>query len=282
LCPQDFSDDQAKIAWALSFMKSGRAATFANRVLEWEAENLGDEKYLEWEDFEDDFRRHFLPPDAETTAINRLESEAYFQRARSVEDYLDEFRDLIAESKYRDERVIVVKFRRGLHRQVQNAIATMASGRPANDNSEGWYTAALSWDRNRAANEAFLSTRTPPAPSAARPAPLSAFRPTPSSLPPRQSHAHAVPTPGNPVPMDLDVAKKRASAPLTCYRCGKLGHTRAECPSRIDVRALSAEEKEDLLEQLLAEKDAEKAELVLEEDDPRADAADEDFLSDRR
>jgi hypothetical protein len=51
---------------------------------------------------------------------------------------------------------------------------------------------------------------------------------------------------------------------------------------RIDVRALSAEEKQDLLEQLLAEKDAEKAELVAEEDDPRADAADEDFLSDRR
>ena len=33
LAPQQFADDQACIGWTLSYMKSGRASLFANRVL---------------------------------------------------------------------------------------------------------------------------------------------------------------------------------------------------------------------------------------------------------
>ena len=53
---------------------------------------------------------------------------AYFQKARSLNDYLDEFQDLVTESGYTDPKTIVVKFRRGLYPQIQNAVAMMASG----------------------------------------------------------------------------------------------------------------------------------------------------------
>jgi len=51
---------------------------------------------------------------AEVAAINVLETTAYFQGKRSVDDYLDQFRDLIYNSGYTDLKTVVVKFHRGL------------------------------------------------------------------------------------------------------------------------------------------------------------------------
>ena len=61
-------------------------------------------------------------------AINVLESTSYFQESRSVDNYLDEFIDLITEAGYTDPKIVVVKFRRGLKPEIQNAIAMMAYG----------------------------------------------------------------------------------------------------------------------------------------------------------
>ena len=55
-----------------------------------------------------------MPLDAEAAAINVLETTTYFQGKRSVDDYLDQFRDLIYDSGYTDPKTVVVKFRRGL------------------------------------------------------------------------------------------------------------------------------------------------------------------------
>ena len=52
-------------------------------------------RFLDWDDFEDEFRKDFMPLDAEAAAINVLETTTYFQGKRSVDDYLDQFRDLI-------------------------------------------------------------------------------------------------------------------------------------------------------------------------------------------
>jgi hypothetical protein len=75
-------------------------------------------------------------------AINKLESMAYYQRTRSVDDYLNEFLDLISESGYMDPKTLVVKFRRGLDPQIQNAVATMAIGCPSDTAPMAWYKAA--------------------------------------------------------------------------------------------------------------------------------------------
>jgi hypothetical protein len=90
-------------------------------------------------------------------ATNKLEGTSYFQGRRTVDDYLNDFQDLISDSGYADPKTIVVKFRRGLSPSIANVVATMASGRPDDLDPEAWYEAAIRFDQNQAANAAFRS-----------------------------------------------------------------------------------------------------------------------------
>ena len=58
----------------------------------------------------DKFKREFCLVYADSAATNQLESTAYFLQSRSVDEYLDEFQDLIMEASYSDPKTIVVKF----------------------------------------------------------------------------------------------------------------------------------------------------------------------------
>jgi Retrotransposon gag protein len=143
----------------MSYMKSGRAAKWTARIFRWEElpENIGYKRFLDWEDFRDEFKKEFTPAHVDSLAINHLETTAYYQKSRSLNDYLDEFRDLITDSGYTDPKTIVVKFRRGLNPQIQNAVVTMASGRPSDTDPTRWYELACTVDENRATNEVFQS-----------------------------------------------------------------------------------------------------------------------------
>jgi hypothetical protein len=55
--------------------------------------------------------------------------------------------------------------------------------------------------------------------------------------------------------MDIDAQCAR-QAPLTCHRCGGPGHFAWDYPTRFDVRLFSQDDRDDLLESLLALKDA--------------------------
>jgi len=48
--------------------------------------------------------------DLEATIINVLETTAYFQGKWMVDDYLDQFWDLIYDSGYTNPKTVVVKF----------------------------------------------------------------------------------------------------------------------------------------------------------------------------
>ena len=154
LCPSKFPDEQTKIIWAMSYMKSSRAQKWTARIFRWEqqTENADQSKFLDWEDFATTFKTEFTPAHSDALAINRLELMAYYQKARPLDEYIDKFQDLIADSGYSDPKTIVVKFRRGLSAQIQNSVATMASGRPSDANPEAWYAMARVVDQNRAAN----------------------------------------------------------------------------------------------------------------------------------
>ena len=70
---------------------------------------------MDWMDFKSTFQRNFTLLNSDSTAVNRLEGNSYFQKEQSVDDYVDEFQDLIHKSGYTDPQNIVVKFRRGLN-----------------------------------------------------------------------------------------------------------------------------------------------------------------------
>jgi len=110
-----------------------------------------------WGDFEQQFRLYFFPANAEADVINALEGTSYYQGNWTVDDYLDSFQALVSDVGYTDPRTLVVKFQRGLRLGIQNQIATMPYGRPADTDPDVWYRAARRIDQVRLANKAFQS-----------------------------------------------------------------------------------------------------------------------------
>jgi len=220
-----------------------------------------------WADFEQQFRSQFFPVNAEADAVNALEGSAYYQGNRTVDNYLDSFLTLVSDAGYTDPQTLVVKFCRGLRTNIQGQIATMPFGRPADTDLEAWYAAARRIDQAWLTNEAFQSTlrSTTTAPTCSalpRSTPLSMFhlpQSTPPPVPPRP--APSVPSGG--VPMDVDIVRKMHPAPPRgYYQCGEPNHLVKDCPHHLDVRMLTAEQREELIEDLMALKDVAAEEEV--------------------
>jgi len=92
-----------------------------------------------------------MPLNSESAAINVLETTAYFQGKRTVDDYLDQFRDLIYDSGYTDPKTVI----QGLDRRISTALAGMTYGRPSDMDPEAWFRLTVQMDQNRAADEVF-------------------------------------------------------------------------------------------------------------------------------
>ena len=104
LCLDSFLEEQVKITWAVSYMKSRWAAKWAERIFQWEERNGGYSKFLNWEEFHKEFQRDFCLAHSNVATINKLESTGYYQKSWSVDDYLDEFVELVAEAGYTDSK----------------------------------------------------------------------------------------------------------------------------------------------------------------------------------
>src|SRR3984957_21126057 len=72
-----------------------------------------------------------------------------------MDDYIDEFSELMGEAGYTDGLAIVMKFRKGLDWDIQDWIAEMVQGRLNDADPQGWYNAAQLLDANKSANQAF-------------------------------------------------------------------------------------------------------------------------------
>ena len=63
--------------------------------------------------------------------------------------------------------------------------------------------------------------------------------------------------------MDVDIVRKTCPAPPRgCYQCGEPDYLVKDCPHRLDVRMLTAEQREELIEDLMALKDVAAEEEV--------------------
>ena len=143
----------------------------------------------------------------------------------------------------------------------------MVTGRPTDVDAEGWFELAVQLDQNRAINEAFqasyqLAPAMAPAPAYSNSCPglVSVPRHTPPQ--PATRFAHTNPTPGNPVPMDIDAACRGKLMPDTCRRCSKTGHWAKDCNLRFNVHHMTVEELEAVMEDCLAVLDVAPQEMV--------------------
>jgi hypothetical protein len=118
LCKAEFKNDQAKILWILSYMKEGRAASFADHVLRFELDNPCKPRFADLKAFLEAFVDSFCLANEAMNTILCLKSDRYFQCSRNI----DEFKDLIEHSGYTDDLTIIVKFRKGLSPVIQDKI----------------------------------------------------------------------------------------------------------------------------------------------------------------
>jgi len=268
LALEQFTCNEEKIFWTLAFFKDRRAAKWSENLFRQEADT-GIFPIRSWTDFEQQFRSQFFPVNAEADAINALEGSSYYQGNRMVDNYLDSFLILASDARYTDPWTLVVKFRHGLKLNIQGQITTMPFGRPANTDPEAWYAAAWRIDQVRLANKVFQSTLwsttiTPVCSALARPTPFSVLCSPPAALPsilPRPPPPP--PTPSGGILIDIDtVWKTHSLPPRGCYWYGEANHLVKDCPHHLDVRRLTAEQREELIEHLMALKDAVEEEEV--------------------
>jgi hypothetical protein len=275
---QEFRDLDHMVSWTLSFMKEGRALTFANQLTR-QVDKQGGLPYSTWKEFWAELEKRFLPVDESEEAINMLETDRYFQGKQTVDDYCDRFQDLVDHAGYTGGRQVVMKFRKGLDSEIADRVALLQEKRPKDDDLDGWIEMAKEIARQRIRNEAFNQVIRKDK-ITARLAPSSIFKPNPfSKITPIAAKPNLNPTPSRPlfpvkvtpafpstitpsksndtgpVPMEVDASRSRGKVPIVCHRCGQPGHFRNQCPKQYDVRFMTTDELEDCLQNQLIQRD---------------------------
>jgi Zinc knuckle len=107
-------------------------------------------------------------------------------------------------------------------------------------------------DQNQAENKAFYSSQHPPA-SALHATTTSAFCPVLSVAKPGHSHPANPRKPCSNGPRER--SKSEINHSLLCYRCKQTGHFGKDCPNLFDVREMTVDELQEILELRLAQLD---------------------------
>ncbi|KAF5378276.1 hypothetical protein D9615_008731 [Tricholomella constricta] len=120
-----FADDHARISWVLSYMQHGRAADFVGRVFQYGSVKRA---FPTWKDFASNFEKEFFLFDEVADAALTLESTAYFQNGRTIDEYIDSFKALWIKADYPDGRHLVLKFRRGMDPKLSRRLGSITTG----------------------------------------------------------------------------------------------------------------------------------------------------------
>ncbi|KAF5377836.1 hypothetical protein D9615_006789 [Tricholomella constricta] len=161
-----FADDHARISWVLSYMQHGRAADFVGRVFQYGSVKRA---FPTWKDFASNFEKEFFLFDEVADAALTLESTAYFQNGRTIDEYIDSFKALWIKADYPDGRHLVLKFRRGMDPKLSRRLGSITTGRPDDSKIEDWLAIARSQDFIMRTEEDFHRRSAPTVPTASRP-----------------------------------------------------------------------------------------------------------------
>ena len=71
-------------------------------------------RYSTWLEFKSAFITKFCPKNETQMALAKLETPSYFQGCQTVDEYIDDFQDLIDQASYQEGLAIVIKFQCGL------------------------------------------------------------------------------------------------------------------------------------------------------------------------
>jgi Retrotransposon gag protein len=127
LAPHQFVDEHVQVMWALSFMKGGRAACFVDRLMR-NYQLTGRLPYPSYSDFTEEFANKFCPKNKIQTSWTELETVRYFQGTRTVDEYVDDFCELVERAQYFEGSHIVLKFQQGLNVKIQDHVACLTTG----------------------------------------------------------------------------------------------------------------------------------------------------------
>jgi hypothetical protein len=140
--------------WAFSFMKSNCAARFVDRQMHLYSV-VGSLTYSSWPKFVMEFISEFCPKNEIQVAQTNLETPKYFQGSKTIDEYIDNFCEIINHMRYFEGSHIVLKFCQGLNPKVQDHVACMTTGCPSDKVPAQWYNAVILYDENHIANEVF-------------------------------------------------------------------------------------------------------------------------------
>uniref|UniRef100_A0A0W0G169 Putative Gag protein n=1 Tax=Moniliophthora roreri TaxID=221103 RepID=A0A0W0G169_MONRR len=242
-----FQSDTQKIMWVFSYMTKRDAAAWATMRTEQIIGSNSD--WGTWDGFLTEFHMHFSVLDALALARSCLNTNAYFMKNCTLDEYTDEFMRLIYELGYADDLVKVEQFCVGLKPSIATCIGT-SHPCPADDDFNGWVEHACILYKNDVETAAFHSRvaalkSTIPSRSTALPCTSSSFSTTTPPSPPTSK-----PLPMG-IPMDVDAAKHaKTSQPVAkCYCCGSTSHLVCDCPQCFDIHFMSQDEVQEYWQQ---------------------------------
>ncbi|KIJ49867.1 hypothetical protein M422DRAFT_246232 [Sphaerobolus stellatus SS14] len=222
-----FQDEQARVSWALTFFKTGQAASFADRILRTQS-RTGKPYFANWSAFKDPhgikvqiqwtmlkFKKG-LSKSLRTT-VSTIDPPPAFDNLEAWIEAAQRVADARETSKVFEENIRAIE-------------------KPALHGPKALTT---------------IPRTLPPAPPA-RMFNYQARLP----IPVVNTHPELTKVPDGPVPMDVDRTRGKASiSNIVCRRCGKTEHIARFCDTNFDVRSLTVEEKEELLYGLMADLD---------------------------
>ena len=232
--PQQLTSDSIRITYALSFMKTGHAATWANHIVEAreDAERTGEVLQLStWTAFVESFKKRFGELDAQRTAQDKL--QMLRQDSSTVEELNQEFNELAIKTGF-NETSLLRYYEQTLKSWIADAIYRM---HPMPCTLEEWQNKAEDLDRQDRTRKAH-KTSDGQHPTTQRATMVQRVALNPAT------YGH--PTTA-PVPMELDrILKKRR-----CFLCKQTGHLKSECPQAASSYTIRTVEIEDIVNRTL-------------------------------